>query len=823
MKTQLIYPPYLKKQAEELVNSGNLSIPEGTVLAWDFKTNYTNKLIFKKGEEPSVTLNNVGDKFSIRRQWAKSGEYQIVLENDYGKSDELINYHVEVIPDAHPQVTLEQAIDSSSYNKIFLGGLLSDDHGITKAGIFYKLTNNKKSFEYKMIPITVERNALSKQYYYNWDLSSLNISSSDEIEYYIQVWDNDGVNGSKSTKSSKYTFKLPSENAIEEEVENANKSTQNNINSSISEIEKLQNDLKKAEDKLKSKNNLNWQDKKNIEEIISKHDQLKKEIEKLKQQNEALKDKENLLSKPSPELQEKIEELQKLMDELFDEQTKKLFEEMQKLLQENGNKEEIQKMLEQISKKDENLENELKRSLELFKELKFDQKLEQTVQKLEEKAQELKDLSEKTKDKTESQEKLAEQQEKINKEFEQVQKDLKSLQEMNKELENKKELGETKPEESDIKKELEQSKEQIDKKQNKKAAESQKQAGEKMQQMAEKMSEKQAGSEMKEMQENIDDLRNILENLLKLSFEQEALMKEFRTIHQSDPRFITLSQKQLKLKDDSKIIEDSLLALSKRVFQIKSFVTRELTNMKYNIDESMDALKIRRPEVAMGKQQFTMTSVNNLALMLNDALKQMQEQMAEAMKNNKPGGKQSCKKPGNNPKPGLGDLQKQLNEKIQQLSQSGKSGKELSQELARLTAQQEMIRNALKELEKKMGKDGKDGKGKDGKGNGLNELSKEMEETESELVNKNLSRQTLNRQQDILTRLLEAEKSARERELDNKREAKTAEEKKQVVPPAIEKYLKERENQVDFLKTISPALNPYYKQEVDEYFHKIEK
>jgi len=35
------------------------------------------------------------------------------------------------------------------------------------------------------------------QFYYFWDLSRLGVTAGDEIEYYFEVWDNDGVHGAK--------------------------------------------------------------------------------------------------------------------------------------------------------------------------------------------------------------------------------------------------------------------------------------------------------------------------------------------------------------------------------------------------------------------------------------------------------------------------------------------------------------------------------------------------------------------------------------------------------------------------------------------------
>ena len=78
----------------------------------------------------------------------------------------------------------------------------------------------------------------------------------------------------------------------------------------------------------------------------------------------------------------------------------------------------------------------------------------------------------------------------------------------------------------------------------------------------------QEGMEMQTMQANLNDLRDILYNLIKLSFDEEELMKEFRAVDQTDPRFVELGQLQLKIKDDAKVVEDSLLSLAERAGQM---------------------------------------------------------------------------------------------------------------------------------------------------------------------------------------------------------------------------------------------------------------
>jgi chromosome segregation ATPase len=240
--------------------------------------------------------------------------------------------------------------------------------------------------------------------------------------------------------------------------------------------------------------------------------------------------------------------------------------------------------------------------------------------------------------------------------------------------------------------------------------------------------------------------------------------------------------------------------------------------MKNYMDDATVAIKQKRQDIAAGKQQFAMTSMNNLALLLSDVLKQMQDQQQQQQQSAGSKGKKKKKpKPGQGPS--MSQLQKQLNQQIQQLQQGQKSGRQLSEQLAQMAAQQEALRKALAELEKQQ-----TNKEKGNKGNGsLSQLKDLMEKTEQDLVNKRLTPEVIRRQGDILTRLLEAENAMREREQDPKRESKTAQDILRNLPPSFSQYLKQKEQQVELLKTLPPNLTPFYKQETTRYFQNLSK
>ncbi|MDQ3535524.1 MAG: DUF4175 family protein, partial [Bacteroidota bacterium] len=816
---KLIFPDYLKRKNENFKNIGNLQVPAGTTVQWKFNTTEADRvqIIYNENKETvDLDKTNNGQEFETSKQFLKSQSYTVNLENKYSSNKDKIQYYVDVVPDQHPSVTLEQFQDTTLFKFMVLGGNISDDYGITELALKYKVIPNGNSNKvtnkekYDKINLKIDKNQNNQSYYYQWQVDTFKLSQGDKIEYFVEVWDNDAVNGRKSSKTSLYTFAVPSKKEIKENLKTDAQKTENQIDKTKDKAKELNEQLNDAKNKLKGKKKMDWKDEKLLEQLIEKKEEINRDIEKLREQNKANNEKRDRFNEQSKKLQDKVEQLQKLMDELLDEETKKLYDELKKLLEEKKDINEVQKALDKLNKKEDDLEKELERALELFKRMKFDHKLDENIKDLDELTQKQEELLEETKQKDSESENLKEKQEELNESFKELEESLEEMKELNEDLKNPEPLQDLSEQEKGIEEDQQKSKDALEKNKKKEAQKNQKNASDKMKQLSDKLKEMQEGMEMTMMQENLDHLRDIMSNLVTLSFDQEGLMKDFKKVNQSDPRFIELSQQQLKLKDDAKIVEDSLLSLANRVFQIQSFVTREVGDMKDRMEESLDALKERNQPLAISKQQFAMTSINNLALLLDDVLDQMQQQMAEAMGKPQKGNK-GKKSKGQS----LGDLQNQLNEQIEGLKKSGKSGRELSEELAKMAAEQERIRKALQELDEKTS-------GKEGGGKGVSEAIKKMEQTESDLVNKKITQETIERQQEILTRLLQSEDALREKEQDHKREAQTAKNQNKEVPKAFEDYIKNKEQEIELLKTIPLKLNPYYKNEVNEYFKRLE-
>ncbi|MCD8540258.1 MAG: hypothetical protein LRY55_11155 [Leadbetterella sp.] len=289
----LKYPPYLGKQPEEFDNVGNLVVPEGTVIRWIFKTDETDnfEMIFDSTEKINVEKGLFSD-YNYQKKISRTTAYEIVLKNVNSHNADPINYFINVIPDRYPQISFEQISDSSLYNYIGIGGTISDDYGISDFRFAYRKANEKN---FQLIQIPFNKSSLSQTFFYQVDLNTLGLQKNDQLEYYLIVTDNDGVNGKKSTKSALLTFNMPSSEEYAQDVEKEVNKTQDKFEDLVKKSKDYKKELSALENELKKKKETDFQDKKDLERLINKKEELNRELQALKDQLQELMENKTVL------------------------------------------------------------------------------------------------------------------------------------------------------------------------------------------------------------------------------------------------------------------------------------------------------------------------------------------------------------------------------------------------------------------------------------------------------------------------------------------------------------------------------------------------
>ncbi len=821
---RLDYPSYTGRKDEALKDIGDMVVPLGTRLDWMFDTRHTDKIDMKfSGNKKAIEAKRSGEKyFAYQRRAMKDETYKVYVSNERLANADSIGYTISVIPDLNPSISLERFIDSTDNKLIYFAGDASDDYGLTRLNFNYRIKKeNGAEGTLNAIPIQQPTNN-RVQYEYTWDIRNLNLQPGDNATYYFEVFDNDGINGSKSARTQLMTYKMPSIDEIKEIEDENNEEIKEDLEQALEETKEIQEKMKEMREKMLQEKELDWQDRKEIEKLMEQQKELQERIQNAQENFEENMKNQEEFDQSKEELMDKQEKVQKLFQELMSEEMKELMQQMEELL-EKMDREDAMENLEDMEMNDEELEMELDRMLELFKQLEMESEMMDQIEDLEELAEETEQLSEDTQENRKSQNELEKKQEEIQEKFDEIQEKMEELEEKNEELENPMDMDGMQEALEDIQEDLDQGQQELQKGQKSKASESQKSASEKMKQAAGNMQMQMQAGEQEQMEEDMDALRQLLENLVTLSFEQEEVMENINKTAINTPRYVELVQDQYKIKDDFKIVEDSLHALSKRVYQIESFVTEKVTEVKDNLEESLKHLEERRKQQAAVNENASMKGLNDLALMLSEVLNQMQQQMASEMQGN-----QNCQKPGGKGKgkgkngrtPGdMKGMQEQLNKDLQQMKEGmkGKGGKGMSKRFAEMAKRQAAIRDAMEKLQREKQQSGEGGDPQ------LQELIEQMNKTETDLVNKRLNNETMKRQQDIMTRLLKSDKAERQREYDDKRKAERTTRKERKMPPALEEYLKKREAEIDMYKTVSPSLKPYYKALVEEYYKSLKQ
>ena len=813
------YPAYLKEKPKRYQNMMNLTVPEGSEIRWFIQANHTEQLLLKVNDSLIEQKNKENSIHRFSLNPSKDLLYSFSLKNADSKTEQTEDHSINLLKDQYPSINLSHRVDSTLFQSILINGGIIDDHGFRSLALIYEIKRKGQIIDKRSIIIPINKEVQEQDYYYIWNISSLNLAEEDQLEFYTVVQDNDALHSYKKTKSQTVQYKLPNESEVDSLITKQRQLIDNQLINSNNDAQSLEEKLQEINDLLKTKQQLNFEDKEAIKELLEESQNIEEQLKKIQEElMDNLAKEETLKGEQNEELKKKTEQLIDLTKDIQDPSKEALLEKIKELMQKTQNSKELQESMSQLQQKENNRLRELERLMKLYQRLQIEYQLTQTSQRLERLAE-----------KQENTEKVsnAEEQKALNDLFKEIQEQLEKTKEENQQLDNPAPIKDSKELENDIQQQQNESLEQLKKENQQGAKNSQQQAAEKMKEMAKMMNEMASGMQGEQLQENIQRLREIVDDLLKLSYRQEEIMRAMKEINPSNPIFLELSEKQLYMKEDAKVIEDSLYAIANRVFQIKNAITSEMNLLNESIDASLDHLKVREDNKAVASQQASMESINNLSLLIDDIIQQMQMQMNSS-------GKGSS---SNEQTPSASELQKALNQKTQELNQQQKEGREYSETIAELAAEQARIRKMLKES--LGGKDGEEGEeegngtkgekegegeeaGKSGSSGSLAEMIEEMDKIEEELVNKRINQRLFERQQQLVTKLLESERSDMEQEEKDEREGETATDyENNKIPKAFEKYLQERKKEIEQLKYVSPSLSPYYQNELNKYYNRL--
>lgn len=849
MQMELQYPAYTGKANELIQGISDITVPIGTTVKWRVQAEHTDKAQLITGKD-SLEFAKTGARFAATMRFLASQAYCIVLGNAKHAGMDSLCYHVTVVEDQYPQVDIQVIKDTTLSQQMLISGTAGDDYLISQCYFVYHILDNQKKVK-KIVRSPLKSGAQLVHFTHYFDVATLKLAPGEQVEFYVEAWDNDAVNGSKSRRSQVQSWRAPNMAELNKIMEENAEQMRAGLSSSAAQAEDLKQEYQNLQKDLLNEGGNNWERQQKMQSMLDKNLQLKQQLENLKRRFEE-QQKQSETKGFSEELQQKQEALKEQIDNLKDKQLEEQIRKLQELLEQKNPQQQIQQM-QQMEQMNKLFQMDMERLQELMKKLEMQMNIEQLAKDLERLAEKQDALQEQTAEGAKANSELQKQQEALKKELEQLMKkqidDIKSQNENLELPQNTEGLEDVMEDGEDAADEMEKAGDELQKNNRSGAQQSQQNAKNKLAKMSKKLMQMSGDMEMEQIDIDIKATRQLLTNLIRFSFDQEKLINRLKRSNGNSAQFEALMKEQNRLKHNTEMIKDSLFALSKRIFKIAATINKETSDLDQAIARALRGMEARNFNEALSRQQYAMTASNNLALLLNELLANLIQQQMEGGSGSGSGGKpKKGKGQGQGTSSGMmKDIitgQQQMGQGMQQLKQGAapggqqgggqgqgqgqgssggnggsdnNAGESQAETIARLAQQQAQLRRQMQELMQLLNSKGMGGS----VAKEIRAIQEAMDKMETDLVFRKNIDELLTRNKEILTRMLEAEKAIQEQEEDNKRSAQAGKDEPRPMPAELSEYLKKQQQMLEQYRKSMPTLTPFYQKMAEEYLKRI--
>jgi len=660
-------------------------------------------------------------------------------------------YAIESEDDFYPFIKLispapETDLDESM--ELPLEVFCADDFGLSSLYLHYFTDpQNVRKQEIGTFKERVKETTLT----YFWDTGPLQMLPGETVSYFLEVFDNDAVSGPKSTRTPLMTARFPTMAEMYAGMEDQHAEQVVELKDVLEEAQTLKQALDKLAMDLRQDAPVSWEKKKEIQGLGKTSAEMLENIDRVSQ---ALGEDVQRLQSHDPvnwELVNKIQEISKLLDEIQSPELRDAIDRLNAAVA-KLDKEAIAEAMAQCSLSQEDMMQGLDRAIELLKQIKQDEQLRALVEEAMRLAQKETELGAEMESPNPDLEQAAAEQEDVGKALEQLKQEMERLakeagdEELSKTLE---EISNS-ADKSGLKDMISQATGML---RSKKTA-SLRRLMRDIESTLYKMADSLAGAEQQystgRNAEVTEKVRRDIHELLEMSEAQEELSACVSNGSCGD-----LALRQQKILDGASSVVDRLLDTAKEApfltYGTSATLGKSLREME-NALRSFEAKKTREG----------LASSNEALRLMNDVLKSLL--VAEQSMCSGKGGEGTGS--GLQRMRSLSGLQQAINSSTDalysQLDKVGRLSESDQQALSRLAAQQEMVRQGMEDVSRAMG-ERKDILGR------IEDIINDMRGVEGRMESGQLDERVLKQQNQILSRLLDAQKSVQQRDYSGKR------------------------------------------------------
>ncbi|HET6348802.1 MAG TPA: DUF4175 family protein [Candidatus Krumholzibacteria bacterium] len=776
VRVTLTPPAYTGEAPSTLTdNAGNVQALEGTKVHVQARSNNPLKNAFVQfDEKPRTPVEHTGRDLAFDFTALADGHYKVMLEDSLGfATRDPLAYTIEVFQDHPPNVdVLEPGKDTEMprTQEIDLGFVAADDYGVSRASLHYR-KNGEGNFVSLPVPIGAQKSKKEVAVAYHWNLSAEQLFPGNTVEYYVEVADNNVVTGPGIARSKTYRITMPTIGQLYDTARQDEQHRDETLRTAIDDGKALSEQLEKLSREYTKTEKMDWSQKKEFDKALETQKGIQQKIDDAKKSLDETLQKLSENEMTSQQIGEKLEEIRNLMEQINSDELKKYMEQLRQAM-EKLTPEEMKQALDNLQVNTDEMLKRLERTANLLKELQKEQQMEELVRKSQDLMEKQSDLNEET-EKASSQDsqkmdELAKRQEELAKQAQDMQDATDKLAKDVDDPQVKDDLNQMSQQmqsNDGPKSNMDKASQHLSAQQKQPAQQEQQEALRKMTGLFKTMSKAQASMGQNAGQKVALDLQKYAKQTLELSFRQEQLASQMKDAASSGDgpapeKTKSFADQQSSYLDATENVTNQLMNLSSMTMAIPQTLIQSMGEAINRMQSSMMMLE-------QDKSYLSTTHANNAVESLNQATIEMLRTAQQCSSSGGSGSQSQAMQMLQQMIPQQQDILRETQEMMQLKLAEEALRQQKQAELQRLAGQQRSLQDVAKQIQESL-KQQRQGVGK------LDRAVDDMEAVTEALKNGELNDDLVNREQRILSRLLDANRSVNTRDYEKKRESHTA-------------------------------------------------
>ena len=811
----------------------------------------------------------------------KSGSYHIaLLDRDSIPNEHPIEYTVSITQDQPPEIVLLEPSDDADLPddmRLDMLAHIHDDFGFRGARLGYRLSKSKyvrpdSTYTWLVVPLS-NYNTQDLDVPYIWNLTPLPIGPGDEMSYVMEVTDNDATTP-HTTRTPEYTVRVPTVEEIFKHADAQANKSEENLNEIKQDAQELQKKVDAAVNEMKqlkpsdlASQAQTFSKQKDLQHMVDQQNQLNQRVDQVAKNLQAMTKSLEQQNALSPETMKEYRDLQKLFKQIDSPELKKAMAQLQQAMEKNIDPQKLQAAMKNMKLNEQQFRKSIERTENILRKIQAEQKVDELMKSASELSKQEQKSAENARQKMQQGKQMtpseraaeARKQQDAQKELDRMRQEMKDVAKEMQKLPQQmqapnamKKAAEALADPS-TDQEMQQAAQSMQQGNMQQGAEQAQSASHNMSKAEQKLADLQRQMSENARQRAMRKMKQIQDELNRLSKAEEQIKNQAKEAQPNSNVFRKLADQQSEKKDELGQTASQAMQLAQKSTEITPQMGKEMGKAFAGMQKAQDAMTSRNKSGSQQNAESAMASLNKASNAFQKAIQKLAQNGQQGSNGSGGQGQQGQNgmgsgsgdggMPGSSGQPGqsamqqfinqinqMAKQQEELNNQMQGMMPGQSGGGEARQKalmrqqamMNRLEAQQQVVRKSLKQMadEQRQAQTGLHHSADE-----LRKIADEMQQSIGDMKSSGITPATLQRQERILSRLLEAEQSVHRRDKDQQRESIAGQDIVRPSPRALDIASPEaqKELQQEITNARDAGYTPDYNALIRKYFESLEK